>query len=43
MEAVCDKNKNTPKLVLQLRLRLRTSFHQALQGFGSYFKSLNAA
>lgn len=37
MEAVCDKNKNTPKLVLQLRLRLRTSFHQALQGFGSYF------
>lgn len=32
MEAVCDKNKNTPKLVLQLRLRLCTPSTKTYKG-----------
>lgn len=32
MEAVCDKNKNTPKLVLQLRLRLCMSSIEIYKG-----------
>lgn len=39
MEAVCDKNKNIPKSVLQLRLRLPMFFQQALKGFCVLFKS----
>lgn len=39
MEAVCDKNKNIPKSVLQLRLRLPMFFQQALKGFCFLFKS----
>lgn len=36
MEVVCDKNKNIPKSVLRLRLRLRVFFHKDPPGFWFY-------
>lgn len=39
IEAVCDKNKNIPKSVLQLRLCLPMFFQQALKEFCFLFKS----